>query len=52
MVTAKDLIANSKTDLRWEEKDANYTSWRNNVKDYCASKLILGKTKVREEKWN
>ena len=52
MVTAKDLIANSKTDLRWEVKDADYTSWRNNVKDYCASKLILGKTKAGEKKWN
>ena len=52
MVTAKNLIANSKTDLGWEAKDTNYTSWHNNVKDYCASKLILGKTTAGEEKLN
>ncbi|KAF8432911.1 hypothetical protein BGX38DRAFT_1146253 [Terfezia claveryi] len=36
MVTPKNLIQNSKTDLGWDTRDADYTSWRNAVKDYCA----------------
>jgi len=35
MVTAKILIKNSKEDLGWNARDADYTSWRNVVKDYC-----------------
>ncbi|KAF8435237.1 hypothetical protein BGX38DRAFT_1275142 [Terfezia claveryi] len=29
MVTPKNLIQNSKTDLGWDTRDADYTSWRN-----------------------
>ncbi|KAF8425422.1 hypothetical protein BGX38DRAFT_1279217 [Terfezia claveryi] len=36
MVTLKNLIQNSKTDLGWNTRDADYTSWRNAVKDYYA----------------
>lgn len=51
MVTAKNLILNSKTDLGWATQDADYTTWRNNVKDYCAKYGILSKTKAGEDKW-
>ncbi|KAF8432633.1 hypothetical protein BGX38DRAFT_1276575 [Terfezia claveryi] len=40
MVTPKNLIQNSKTDLGWDTRDADYTSWRNAVKDYCAQHSI------------
>jgi len=40
MVTAKNLIKNSKADLSWDTRDADYTSWRNAVKDYCAQQNI------------
>ncbi|KAF8416448.1 hypothetical protein EV426DRAFT_705918 [Tirmania nivea] len=40
MVTAKHLIKNSKADLGWDTCDADYTAWRNAVKDYCAQHLI------------
>ena len=36
MVTAKNLVSNSKADLGWDTRDADYTTWRNEVKDYCA----------------
>jgi len=42
MVTAKDLIKNSKADLGWDTRDADYTSWHNAVKDYCAQHEIKG----------
>lgn len=51
MVTAKNLIKNFKTDLGWEVQDAEYTTWRNNVKDYCAQKSIVSKIKAGEDKW-
>ena len=51
MVTAKNLIQNSKTDLGWDNQDAEYTAWRNNVKDYCVQHNILSKTKAGEDKW-
>ena len=51
MVTAKNLIKNSKADLGWEEQDAEYTLWRNNVKDYCAQNAIISKIKAGEDKW-
>jgi len=40
MVTAKNLIKNSKADLGWDARDADYTSCRNAVKDYCAQHEI------------
>ena len=40
MVTAKNLIKNSKAELGWDTKDADYTSWRNAVKEYCAQHAI------------
>jgi len=40
MVTAKNLIQNPKGDLGWDARDADYTSWRNAVKDYCAQHEI------------
>jgi len=40
MVTAKNLIKNSKADLGWDARDADYTSWRNAGKDYCAQHEI------------
>jgi len=40
MVTAKNLIKNYKADLGWDTQDADYTSWRNAVKDYCAQNNI------------
>ncbi|KAF8415576.1 hypothetical protein BGX38DRAFT_1281247 [Terfezia claveryi] len=40
MVTPKNLIQNAKTDLGWDTRDADYTSWRNAVKDYCAQQSI------------
>jgi len=40
MVTAKNLIKNSKADLGLDTRDADYTSWRNAVKDYCAQHEI------------
>ncbi|KAF8448514.1 hypothetical protein BGX38DRAFT_573894 [Terfezia claveryi] len=40
MVTPKNLIRNSKADLGWDTRDADYTSWRNAVKDYCAQHSI------------
>ncbi|KAF8415920.1 hypothetical protein EV426DRAFT_706044 [Tirmania nivea] len=40
MVTAKHLIKNSKADLGWDTRDADYTAWQNAVKDYCAQYLI------------
>jgi len=36
MVTLKNLVKNSKADLGWDTRDADYTTWRNAVKDYCA----------------
>ena len=51
MVTAKNLIKNSKADLGWEEQDTEYTLQRNNVKDYCAQKAIVNKIKASEDKW-
>jgi len=36
MVTPKTLVKNSKADLGWDTRDANYTTWRNAVKDYYA----------------
>ena len=36
MVTAKNLVSNSKADLGWDTRDADFTTWRNEVKDYCA----------------
>ena len=51
MVTAKNLVQNSKTDLGWDTRDADYTTWRNNVKDYCAKNGIVSKTKAGENKW-
>ena len=52
MVTAKNLIKNSKTDLGWDEQDVEYTTWRNNVKDYCTKNSIVRETKAGEAKWN
>ena len=40
MVTAKNLIKNSKADLGWDTYDADYTSCRNAVKEYCAQHAI------------
>jgi hypothetical protein len=40
MVTTKNLIKNSKADLRWDARDAVYMSWRNAVKDYCTQNEI------------
>lgn len=40
MVTPKNLIQNSKADLGWDTRDADYTSWRNAVKEYCARHSI------------
>jgi len=40
MVMAKNLIKNSKADLGWDTQDADYTFWRNVVKDYCAQQNI------------
>jgi len=40
MVTAKNLIKNSKADFGWDARDADYTSWRNAVKDYCSQHEI------------
>src|SRR6266576_2491972 len=51
MVTPKNLIRDAKTDLGWDANDADYTSWRNNVKDYCFQKQIVSKTKAGEDKW-
>jgi len=36
MVTAKNLVKNRKADLGWDTRDADYTTWRNAVKDYRA----------------
>ena len=51
MVTAKNLIQNSKADLGWDPQDADYSTWRNNVKDYCARHQIVSKTRAGEVKW-
>ncbi|KAF8435240.1 hypothetical protein BGX38DRAFT_1145693 [Terfezia claveryi] len=40
MVTPKNLIQNSKTDLGWDTRDADYISWHNAVKEYCAQHSI------------
>ncbi|RPB23550.1 hypothetical protein L211DRAFT_849818 [Terfezia boudieri ATCC MYA-4762] len=40
MVTPKNLIQNSKADLGWDTRDADYTSWHNAVKEYCARHSI------------
>ncbi|RPB18306.1 hypothetical protein L211DRAFT_854243 [Terfezia boudieri ATCC MYA-4762] len=40
MVMPKNLIQNSKADLGWDTRDADYTSWRNAVKEYCARHSI------------
>ncbi|KAF8429412.1 hypothetical protein BGX38DRAFT_1278238 [Terfezia claveryi] len=40
MLTPKNLIQNSKTDLEWDTRDTDYTSWRNAIKDYCAQHSI------------
>jgi len=36
MGTPKNLVQNSKADLGWDTRDADYTTWGNAVKDYCA----------------
>ena len=51
MVTTKNLIQNSTTDLGWDAQDADYTTWCNNVKDYCACHQIVSKIKAGETKW-
>ena len=52
MVTAKNLIKNSKADLGWDEQDVEYTTWCNNLKDYYTKNSIVSKTKAGEAKWN
>jgi len=34
------LIKNSKADLGWDAQDADSTSWRSAVKDYCTQQEI------------
>ena len=51
MVTAKNLIQNSKADLGWDTQDADYSTWHNNLKDYCAKQDIVSKTKAGDAKW-
>ena len=51
MVTAKNLIRDSKTDLGWDSNDPDYSTWRNNVKDYCIRMNLVSKTKAGDVAW-
>ena len=51
MVTAKNLIRDSKTDLGWDSNDPDYSTWHNNVKDYCMRMNLVSKTKAGDVAW-
>ena len=41
MPTTKDAVKNAKLDLSWVERDPNYIAWRNQVKDYCSTRVVV-----------
>ena len=51
MITAKNLIRDSKIDLGWDSNNPDYRTWSNNVKDYCIPMNIGSKTKAGDVAW-
>ena len=51
MVTAINLIRDSKTDLGWDSNDPDYSTWRNNGKDYCIHMNLVSMTKGGDVAW-
>ena len=51
MVTAINLIRDSKTDLGWDSNDPDYSTWRNNGKDYCIRMNLVSMTKGGDVAW-